>query len=96
MKTKAGDALSCFFEGLLADEEEEDQKVSGKDIVLQYADKMLEVSKDLLKKGIQDDYEPLQIRILSLIAIIADVIEEDFGAHFNSFVQMLVEILQNV
>lgn len=59
MKTKAGDALSSFFEGLLADEEEEDSKVSGKDLVLQYAEKTLEVSKSLLKKGIEDDYEPL-------------------------------------
>ena len=50
----------------------------------------------LLQKGIQQNYEPLQTEVLSLLSSVAQVISDEFAEHYNSFMPLMQEILQNV
>lgn len=50
----------------------------------------------LLKKGIQNNYEPLQSESMQLLSTIASVITNEFGTYYNDFMPLMTEILMNV
>ena len=61
----------------------------------QYAEETLQGLTSLLEKGIQEGYEPLQSYSLSLIGTIAQVIEEEFGQFFETFIKAFATIIDS-
>jgi len=51
---------------------------------------------ELLKKAIQEKYEPLQEEVMNLLNVSASLIEEQFSKYFKSFLPLMYEILDNV
>ena len=76
MQTQATRSVLSFCKGLLSVDEndEEETKVSGKDIMLQYSSNILQALQTILQRGITENHEPLQRVTLELIGTIADVI----------------------
>ena len=76
MQTQATRSVLSFCKGLLSvdEKDEEETKVSGKDIMLQYSSNILTALQAILQRGITENHEPLQRVTLELIGTIADVI----------------------
>ena len=98
MQTQATRAVLAFCSGLTSfdEEDEEESKVSGQDIMKQYATQTLQSLVDILNKSISENHEPLQVQTLSLIGVIADVIQEDFKQYFTTFIPIMVNLLTSV
>ena len=98
MQTQATRSVFAFCEGLTSfdEEDEEDSKVSGQDIMKQYATQTLTSLVDILNKSISQNHEPLQVQTLALIGVIADVIQEDFQQYFATFIPIMVNLLTSV
>ena len=93
-------AISCminFTNGLIQEDENEinDTKKSS-EILNLYSDQLFTSLIENLKKGIQENYEPLQEEVMNLINVSATLIEDQFGKYFNAFMPLMVEILDNV
>mmetsp|Transcript_5143 Transcript_5143/g.3603 ORF Transcript_5143/g.3603 Transcript_5143/m.3603 type:complete len:171 (+) Transcript_5143:1487-1999(+) len=61
-----------------------------------YSKDLLMTLAALLKKGIQNNYEPLQSESMQLLSTVASVIQGDFGTYYNDFMPLMTEILVNV
>ena len=98
MQTQATRAVLAFCSGLTSfdEEDEEESKVSGQDIMKQYATQTLQSLVDILNKSISENHEPLQVQTLSLIGVIADVIQEEFKQYFTTFIPIMVNLLTSV
>lgn len=83
-----------FAKGFLDEDEDSEQKSST--IMVGYSKDLLMSLAALLKKGIQNNYEPLQSESIQLLATIATVIQSDFGTYYNDFMPLMTEILMNV
>lgn len=64
-----------FAKGLVEDEEDEEETVDGKAIMEQYSTDLFESLIVLLKKGIDENYEPLQEEVMALLSVVASLIE---------------------
>jgi len=98
MQTQATRSVLAFCAGLLSfdEDDEEETKVSGKEIMSQYASNMLTALVTILQKSISESHEPLQMQALSLIGTISDVIQEDFKQYFATFIPIMVNLLTTV
>lgn len=94
MQTQAASATLNFTKGFLEDEEDSEQKSST--IMVGYSKDLLMTLAALLKKGIQNNYEPLQSESMQLLSTVASVIQGDFGTYYNDFMPLMTEILVNV
>jgi len=95
MQTQATRSVLAFSAGLLSfeEEDEEEAKVSGKEIMSTYANATLTSLVTILQKSISESHEPLQVQTLSLIGTISDVIQEDFQQYFSTFIPIMVNLL---
>ena len=95
MQTQATRSVHAFCSGLLSfdEEDEEEAKVNGKDIMGQYASTTLNALVEILQKSIRENHEPLQAVTLGLIGTISDVIQEDFQQYFSTFIPIMVNLL---
>ena len=93
-------AVSCminFTTGLIQEDENEIEETTKSGEILEvYADQLFQNLTDNLKKGITEKYEPLQEEVMNLLNVSASLIEEKFSKYFNSFLPLMVEILDNV
>ena len=98
MQTQATRSVLAFCAGLLNfdEDDEESAKVTGKEIMSQYATAMLESLVNILNKSISESHEPLQTATLSLIGTVSDVIQEDFSQYFSTFIPIMVNLLTTV
>ena len=78
------------------EEEVKKNKKTPAEIMQPYIPNILEGLVALLQKGIQSNYEPLQTEVLSLIMVIAEVIEADFAPFYNKIMPLMTEVLTNV
>jgi len=102
MQTQATSALLNFVTGLRQEDEDDSknteqvEEADVQEMMQGYSKDLLAAMVQLLRKGIQEKYEPLQTEVLNTLSAICSVIGEDFAAYFNEFVPMLSEILQMV
>lgn len=85
MQTQATSALLNFINGLNQDQEDDEKEdpVDAKELMKNYSKQLLETLIQLLRRGIEQKYEPLQIEVLNVLSAICGVILEDFGDYFN-------------
>ena len=95
MQAEATAVMLALCRGLVeSEEDEEDEKaVNGQEIMQKYASETLEGLTQLLDKGINEKYEPLQSYSLQLIGTIAEVIEAEFGQFFQVFMTAFATIV---
>jgi len=100
MQAQATSAMLNFVTGLTnEDEDEKDESknvVSPQELMKNYSKGLLQALVVLLKKGIQEKYEPLTTEVLALISTVAHVITSDFAEYYNDFMPLMTEILTNV
>ena len=93
-------AVSCminFTSGpIQQDENEIEETTKSSEFMSGYADQLYQTLTDLLKKAIHEKYEPLQEEVMNLLNISANLLEEQFSKYFNTFLPLMIEILDNV
>jgi len=72
----------------------EDKKSS--EILEAYSDDMFQELINNLTLSVDAGYEPLQEQVMNLINVSASLLEDDFSKYFNSFLPLMIKILQNV
>ena len=95
MQTQATSAVLNFISGMTTDDETDDKEepIDAKELMKDYSKKLLENLVHLLRKGIQEKYEPLQTECLNVLSAVCAVILDDFSAYYNEFMPMMTEIL---
>jgi len=79
------------------DEEEEDGNgEDNSDIIKIYSDQLFDILVNLLKKGIDSNYEPMQEEVMNLLSTVAQLIEKEFSKYFNVLIPLMMQILINV
>lgn len=97
IQTHAVSTTINFVRGLINEEEEErDDTHKNTKIMNTYSSSLFTTLANLLKKAMQDNYEPLQEEVLALLSIAASIMEKDFTAYYSIFMPMMLEILNNV
>ena len=85
-----------FARGLTNEDDDEEDDKSATKIIDTYSSQLFSSLIALLKKAIADNYEPLQQEVMSLLSIIAGIIESEFAKYYNEFMPLLMSILVNV
>ena len=62
----------------------------------EYSTDLLKSLEEMLKKGIQSNYEALTLKVLENIQMVAKVIDSDFAQYFQQFMPLMSQILENV
>ena len=89
IQTHAISATINFASGLTSEDEEDDDQASSKIMGL-YAHTLFETLVVLLKKGIDENYEPLQEEVMKLLAVAASLIETQFAQFYNQMMPMMI------
>lgn len=97
-QTHAVSATINFARGLANDEDEEEESADneGSKIMSTYAQTLFENLVTLLKKGIDESYEPLQEEVMNLLSVVASLIEGKFAQFYNQMMPLMLQILNNV
>lgn len=95
IQTHAVSATINFARGL-TEEDEDDETTNGDKIMAIYAQQLFENLVVLLKKGIDENYEPLQEEVMNLLSVVASLIEGQFAQFYNQLMPMMIQILNNV
>lgn len=61
-----------------------------------YSQELFETLIELLKKGINVNYEPLQEEVMNLLSASAQVIESEFAKYYNVLMPLMMQILGNI
>lgn len=86
-----------FTNGLIVEDDQEiNETQKSSEILTLYADEIFTCLHENLKKGITENYEPLQEEVLNLLNVSATVIEEQFGKYYNHFMPLMLQILDTV
>jgi hypothetical protein len=98
MQTHAVSTVINFANGLHNEDDEEDEGAScdNSSIIKIYSDQLFEILVDLLKKGIDSNYEPLQEEVMNLLSAVAQLIEKEFSKYFSVLIPLMMQILLNV
>ena len=97
MKTHAVSTTINFVKGLLeGDEEEEENSTANSKIMESYQVTLFEYIVALLGKALSENYEPLQEEVMSLLSVVASLIEGAFSSYFNNLIPLMMQILNNV
>lgn len=98
MQTHTVSTVINFANGLHNQEEEEEDDAAGdnSDIIKIYSDQLFEILVQLLKKGIDNNYEPMQEEVMNLLSAIAQLIEKEFSKYFGVLIPLMMQILLNV
>ncbi len=85
IQAHAVSATINFASGLTTDDDEDEDQTttSGSKIMSIYAHTLFETLVALLKKGIDENYEPLQEEVMKLLAVAASLIETLFSQFYN-------------
>lgn len=97
VRTQAIACLCDFTKGLIQEDDTEltDAKKSG-EIMQAYSDDLFKSLIDNLTLSVDAGYEPLQEQVMGLLNVSASLLEEHFAKYFNSFLPLMVKILNNV
>jgi hypothetical protein len=83
MQTQAATTLGSFIQGFIADDEDDDEDTKDpKDLMKEYSTDLLKSLEEMLKKGIQSNYEALTLKVLENIQMVAKVIDSDFAQYY--------------
>jgi hypothetical protein len=97
IQTHAVSTTINFTQGLINEEEGEKEETNKNTKIMNtYAQSLFTTLANLLKKAMQDNYEPLQEEVLSLLSTTASIMEKDFTSYYSVFMPMMLEILNNV
>jgi hypothetical protein len=89
MQTHAVSTVINFANGLHSEEDEDEGEQDNTDHIKIYSAQLFEVLINLLKKGIEQNYEPLQEEAMNLLSVIAQLIEKDFAQYYNVLVPLM-------
>lgn len=93
VQTQAVAAMTAFIKGL-EDAEDEEQAQKNKEVLLPYADELVNTIGTLLGKSVSENYRPLQEEVLAALSCLASLLDTNFEAHYGKFMPGLVQILQ--
>lgn len=80
-----------FARGLITEDDEEDEEATnGNKIMEIYSAELFENIINLLKKAIDENYEPLQEEVMSLLSVVAALIETEFSKFYNVLMPMMM------
>ena len=89
MQTHAVSTVINFANGLHSGEDEEEDEVNNTEIIQIYSQSLFESLVNLLKKGIDVNYEPLQEETMNLLSVVAQLIEKDFAKYYNVLIPLM-------
>ena len=93
MQTHTVSTIINFAKGLLAEDEEGDAQGG---IMELYSQGLFESLVKLLQKAVEQNYEPLQEEVMSLLSVAASLIEKEFAKFYSVLMPMMLRILDNV
>jgi hypothetical protein len=96
VQTHAVSTVINFVRGLTEEEEDDDKTVMGTKIMENYQATLFEGLVVLLKKGIDENYEPLQEEVMNLLSVMASLIQGEFAKFYDQLMPMMTQILSNV
>lgn len=90
MKCHTVSTVINFAKGLINDENDDEEGTIGGDKVMQlYSEQLFESLVVLLKKAIDENYEPLQEEVMSLLSVVAALIEKEFSKFYNVLMPLM-------
>lgn len=89
VQTHVVSTIINFAKGLVEGEEEEDETVDGKAIMEGYSTDLFECLVTLLKRGIDESYEPLQEEVMALLSVVASLIEDKFSKYYGNLMPLM-------
>ena len=91
MQCHAVSTVINFAKGLLnEDNEEDDENTNGDKIMQVYSENLFETLVKLLKKALDENYEPMQEEVMSLLSVVASLIEKEFSKYYNVLMPMMM------
>lgn len=79
-----------FAKGLINEDNEEEETINGDEIMKMYSETLFENLVKLLKKAIDENYEPMQEEVMSLLSVVASLIEKEFSKYYNVLMPMMM------
>ena len=77
------------------DDEDDDDDTSKKSKLLEiYIGDLIVLLSEIFNISITENYQPLQTQVLALLSHIANVLEEKFAPHYNTFMPGLMKLLE--
>lgn len=96
LQCHAVSTLINFAKGLVNQDEETEDTTKPSKIMETYSRDIFASLVNLLKKAMQENYEPLQEEVMNLLSVVATIIETEFAKYYNDFMPMMMQILTNV
>jgi hypothetical protein len=92
MQTHAVSTVINFVNGLNSQDDEEDDDT----IIRLYSQQLFAILVELLKKGIEQSYEPLQEETMNLLSAVAQLIGKEFAKYYDDLMPLMMQILANI
>lgn len=84
IQTHVVSTIINFAKGLLNEDEDEEEDTNASSKVMEvYSQNLFENLVVLLKKGMDENYEPLQEEVMNLLAVVATLIDKEFAKFYN-------------
>ena len=97
IQTHVVSTIINFAKGLMTeDEDEETTDASSTKLMEAYSKTLFENLIALLKKGMEQNYEPLQEEVMNLLSVVAAIIDTEFSKYYSVLVPIMTDILRNV
>ena len=87
LQTQAVSTVINFVKGLTQEDDEEGSNTTG--VLEIYSANLFENLVNLLKKGMNENYEPLQEEVMSLLSVSASLIDKEFAKYFLTLMPMM-------
>ena len=90
--------MTSMIRGLIDEETAEDSEVNvrNKKLLVPYADGLVSSISALFQKSIEQNYQALQVEVLSTLSCLASVLDTNFEPYYNNFMPGLKKILATV
>jgi len=93
MQTHAVSTVINFANGLHSGDDEDGGEdgdaTDNTEIIKIYSQSLFETLVSLLKKGVEQNYEPLQEETMNLLSVVAQLIEKEFAKYYNVLVPIM-------
>jgi hypothetical protein len=97
MRTHAVSCTINFVSGLTDEDEDEREEIKKESSVLsKYSDALLNGMTGLMDVAVTQQYEPLLLESLNLVAVIATLIEKEFAVYYQKFMPVLKTLMSQL